>query len=234
MGANRMKTLSCTGAAALALLLTGCAGGPQSIVTGPTSVPPAAPVTVVERVNNGAIFQPGMTTASLFSDDRRPRAIGDTLKVDISESLKASNKVSTDTSRDNKVASKGPGTSHTGGLFNSLLNMDASASGSDAFKGSGSAGSETSFNGRIAVSVINVLPNGHLLVAGERSIAMNGGVSTLRFSGLVNPKDIRAGNVVASADAANARLEVAGRGDVSEAGTRTWLQRVLTNGLSVW
>lgn len=59
----------------------------------------------------------------------------------------------------------------------------------------------------MAVTVINVLPNGHLLVAGERSMGLNGGVSTLRFSGIVNPRDIGPGNVVASADVVNANLE---------------------------
>ena len=82
--------------------------------------------------------------------------------------------------------------------------------------------------------MINVLPNGHLVVAGERSVAMNGGTSTLRFSGIVNPRDIRAGNVVASADAVNARVELVGQGDVSEAATRNWLQRVLTSSMTVW
>ena len=87
---------------------------------------------------------------------------------------------------------------------------------------------------RIAATVTQALPNGNLVVAGERSVALNGGVRTLRFSGVVDPKDLASGNVVASADVANARLEVAGQGDVSEAASRNWLQRVLTNSLSVW
>lgn len=219
----------------LAALLSGCAGTPDSIVSGPLTVPPLQQPQYIERVNNGAIFQPGMSTAYLFSDDKRPRRIGDTLKVDIAESLSASNRVKTDTSRENAVATKGPGTNGSGsGLIHSLLNLDAQASGSDSFKGDGSTEKSSAFKGQIAATVINVLPNGHLVVAGERSVALNGGLNTLRFSGIVNPKDIRAGNVVASADAVNARIEVVGRGDVSDASTRNWLQRVLTNSLQVW
>lgn len=86
----------------------------------------------------------------------------------------------------------------------------------------------------MAASVINVLPNGHLVIAGERSMAFNGGVNTLRFSGVVDPRDIRLGNVVVSADVVNARLEVAGKGELSEAAQRSWLQRVLTQSLAVW
>jgi len=40
--------------------------------------------------------------------------------------------------------------------------------------------------------------------------------------------------MVASSDGVNARLETAGEGDVSEAASRSWLQRVLTKTLTVW
>jgi flagellar L-ring protein precursor FlgH len=221
-------------AACVTTFFAGCATTGDSIVQQPVSVPPIARPANIERLNNGAIFQAGMQ-ASLFSGRRKPRQVGDTLKVDISESLSASNKVKTDTSRENAVASKGPGTSSTsGGLVNKLLNLDATASGSDSYKGDGSTESNSSFTGQLAASVINVLTNGNLVVAGERSVALNGGVSTLRFSGIVDPKDLKENNVVASADVVNARLEVLGRGDVSDAGRRSWLQRILTNSLSVW
>jgi len=188
----------------------------------------------LERPSNGAIYQPGMNPNSLFSADRRPSAVGDTLKVDIDEGLKASQKQSTDTSRDNKLAVKGPGGSSRVGAIERLLNLDASASGSDSFKGDGSTQTDNSFPTQMAVSVINVLPNGHLLVAGERNIGLNRGVNTLRFSGIVNPRDIRPGNVVQSRDVVNASLESVAQGDVSEASSRSWLQRVLARTLSVW
>ena len=223
-----------TAALLAAALLSACAGPPVSSVPGPLLVQPMQPATYLERAPNGAIYQPHMQTASLFSSERKPRQIGDTLKVDIAESLRASQKLATDTSRDNKLAVKGPGGSKAGGLLGAILNADASASGSDAYKGSGQTENSTSFAAQMAASVINVLPNGHLVVAGERSMAFNGGLSTLRFSGVVDPRDIKPGNVVTSADVVNARLEVAGRGDVSDAGQRSWLQRVLAQSLSVW
>lgn len=221
-------------AAAALALLQGCASAPPSIVSGPLNVPPTQPPMYIERPLNGAIFQPGMNAGTLFSNERRPQSVGDTLKVDISESLKASQKVSTDTSRDNKVAVKGPGHSKVGGIVGGIVNADASASGSDSYKGDGSTEAVTSFDAKMTVSVINVMPNGHLLVAGQRSIGLNGGVNTLRFSGIVDPKDLRAGNVVASRDVADARLESVGAGDVSEAASRNWIQRVLTRSMSIW
>ena len=83
-------------------------------------------------------------------------------------------------------------------------------------------------------TVVNVMSNGNLVVAGERSISVNGGSNVLRFSGIVNPRDIQAGNIVASADTVNAKLEVVGRGEVSEASQRNWIQRVLADSLSFW
>jgi flagellar L-ring protein precursor FlgH len=172
----------------------------------------------------------------LFTDQRKPRNIGDTLKIDIAESLNASQSLSTDTSRDNKVASKGPGAGDAalGGVLTGLLNMDVSASSSDAYKGSGKSENAQALKGKIAASVINVLPNGNLVVAGERSIAMNGGVSTLRFSGVVNPADIKPGGIVASGDVVDARIEQVGGGDLADSASRGWLQRLLTKSLTVW
>ena len=69
----------------------------------------------------------------------------------VAESLKASQQQSTDTSRQNNVAVKGPGAGKkSSNLIDSLLNVDASASGSDAFKGKGTTDASTSFNTQIA------------------------------------------------------------------------------------
>lgn len=228
-----------TAAAAIALaaigLLAACSSTPDSIVKGPVTAPPTPLPVNIERVANGAIFQPHMTGASLYSSERPPRAVGDTLKVDIDESLSASLKLKTDNSRETALVQKGPGGSGSGaGLVDKLMNLDASANGTDTLKGKGETENNNSFKGRIAASVINVLPNGNLVVAGERSIAFNGGANTLRFSGIVNPRDIKPGNLVASSDVVNAKMELAGRGETSEAATRSWLQRVMSKTLSVW
>lgn len=219
-------------AALCAALLAGCATN-DTIMTTPVSVPPTQRVAAIERVNTGGIYNPA-TFAAPFAGRRKPHNVGDTLKIEIAESMSASSKAKTDASRKNTIASKGPGTDKGTGFLASLLNLDVEASGSDSFNGDGSSSNTSSFTGQMAASVINVLPNGNLVVAGERSIATNGDIKTLRFSGIVDPQDLRPNNIVASADVVNAKLEVAGRGDVSEAGRRTWLQRVLTNSLAVW
>ncbi len=218
-----------------ALLLAGCSTSPP-LVTGPTTVQPLTPVGYVERLNTGSIYQANSSSAWLFTDQRKPRNIGDTLKIDIAESMSGSSNLSVDTSRENKVAAKGPGAgdSSMGGIIGGLMKLDASASGSDSYKGSGKSENTQSLKGKIAATVINVLPNGNLVVAGERSIAMNRGVATLRISGVVNPNDIQPGNVVASADVVDARIEQVGGGDLADTTSRSWLQRFFTKTLQVW
>ena len=219
---------------ALLILLCGCVGPTPSLVQGPVQALPIKPPMNLEHPANGAIFQGWMSANSLYSG-RHAQAVGDTMKVDISENLKASQQQSTDASRQNNIAIKGPGTGgKSGGILSSILNADVSASGSDSFKGAGNSAASSSLNTTIAVSVINVLPNGNLVVAGERNLGLNGGRNTLRFSGTLDPRDILPGNVVNSRDVVNASLETVAQGDVSEAASRTWLQRVLTRSLSIW
>jgi len=221
-------------ATAACALLAACASTPPSLVNGPLIAAPQPAPMFLEQPSNGAIFQAHMANTTLFSGERRPRAIGDTMKVDIAENVRAIQKQTGETSRESKLATKGPGTAKPGGPLAAIVNIDATASGSDSFKGAGNAETANSFNAQLAVTVINVLPNGNLLVAGERSMGLNGGVNTLRFSGIVNPRDIGPGNVVASRDVVNANLENVARGDISEAASRSWLQRVLSRSLSIW
>jgi flagellar L-ring protein precursor FlgH len=225
-----MITMLCAAA------LSACSSLPpeSKIVTGPLAAAPIPRPENLERINSGSIYQPNMSSVSLFSGDRKPRYVGDTLKVNIAENLNATSTINTDTSKSTAIAAKGPGAKAGVGIFSSIFNLDAAASGSNTFKGDGTTQNSGVFTGQVAATVVNVLPNGNLVVAGDRTISLNGGVNVLRFSGIVNPKDIQVGNVVASADTVNARIEVVGRGDVSDASQRNWIQRVLADSLSFW
>ncbi|MDQ7989125.1 MAG: flagellar basal body L-ring protein FlgH [Candidatus Dactylopiibacterium sp.] len=218
-----------------ACLLAACATPP--LVQGPTTNMPQRQIASLEQATNpGSIYQPGNPTGmALFQEESKPRHIGDSLKIDIAESLTASNKSTTSTSRANRVASKGPGGSDSmNGLISRILNLDATASGSDGFDGSGKTENTNRLEGKLAASVINVLPNGNLVVAGEKSIAFNGALNTLRFSGVVDPADIKTGRVVRSSDVIDARLEQVGAGMIADTSARSWLQRMLTENLRVW
>ncbi|HSC79386.1 MAG TPA: flagellar basal body L-ring protein FlgH, partial [Chitinolyticbacter sp.] len=97
------------------------------------------------------------------------------------------------------------------------------------FEGKGDTTNSNTFRGTIAVTVVDVLPNGNLVVGGERQISINGQNNTLRFTGVVNPFDVQAGNVISSTKVADARIEQVGRGYIADANTMGWLQRFFLN-----
>ena len=232
---SNFRRLVVLSALAVAGAMAACSS-PQPLVQGPVSVRPVAPPSYAERTVTGGIYRANLNNVSLFSDQRKPQAIGDTIKVDISEALDASSVVNSVNSRENAVTSKGPGmnSNSLGTLLKGLANMDASASGSDSFTGKGNSQNTAKFNARLSAYVINVLSNGNLVVAGERSMSFNGTLNTLRFSGVVNPLDIKAGGIVASGDVVDAKTELTGSGGTADTASRGWLQKLLTDGLSVW
>jgi len=81
--------------------------------------------------------------------------------------------------------------------------------------------------------VIEVLPNGHLIISGEKQIGVNHNVDVLRFSGQVDPRAIQSGNSVASAQIANVRIEQRGKGQQADAQGIGWLGRFFLNVLPI-
>jgi flagellar L-ring protein FlgH len=215
-------------------LFTGCISSPP-LVTGPTAVRPPYSPAGLEHRTNGSLFQQ-TTYLGIYQDAPLAHKIGDKIKIEIAEASSGSNKSSTKLARSNSVATKGPGTTdeNMNSLLRNLLNLDAEASGKDDFSGDGKTENSSSLKGKLAASVINVLPNGNLVVAGDRSIAFNGTLNTLRFSGVIDPRDLKTGNRIASEDVMEARLEQVGNGLVADSSGKSWLQKMLTDSLLVW
>jgi flagellar L-ring protein precursor FlgH len=222
-------------AVAAAILFSACKNTPPPLVAGPTSVRPPYPTAALENRNQGSLYQQG-TFTGIYQDAPLAHQIGDKVKIEIAESSSGSNKSATSLARSNSVATKGPGTTNEkmNSLLKGLLNLNAEASGKDEFSGDGKTENSSSLKGKLAATVINVLPNGNLVLAGERSLAFNGAVNTLRFSGVINPKDLKPDNRVASEDVMDARLEQVGNGMVADSNGKTWIQKMLTDSLLVW
>ncbi|HZP86092.1 MAG TPA: flagellar basal body L-ring protein FlgH [Burkholderiales bacterium] len=209
--------------AALALaLFAGCAWNTQ-----PTTVHQpmtARPGPQQERVvNPGAVYQPDLARVVLF-EDRRARFVGDTLTVVIEEKTTASKKSSGNASRTSSIEAGVPKVAGIPGA-NLLKKLDIEASTSNKFEGKGDAASNNLFNGNLAVTVIEVLENGNLLVSGEKQVTINRGTEFIRFSGVVNPINITPSNTVSSTRVADARIEYRGTGYVSESQNMGWLSR---------
>jgi flagellar L-ring protein FlgH len=187
---------------------------------------PPLPAAMPQPVaGNGAIFQAG-NYRPLF-EDHRARLVGDSLTVAIVEKVSATAKSTS--SVDKSGAVTGSLTAFPGLSPNALRRAAAEGSSSNTFNGKGATENSNEFSGTITVVVRGVLPNGHLLIAGEKQIGVNENVDVLRFSGQVDPRAIQPGNTVPSAAIANVRLEQRGRGQQSEAQAMGWLSRVFLN-----
>lgn len=205
---------------ALLALLSGCATVPPAAVHQPMTARPVPDA--VAPGGNGSIYQSGYTNRSLF-EDRRARNVGDTLIITINEKISASKKSSSSTSRtgDNSLS-----VSALGGLSAAnILRMPVTTASESTFEGKGDSASNNAFTGTIAVTVIEAMPNGNLLVSGEKQMNINQGGEFIRFSGVVNPATISAANTVSSTLVADARMEYKGTGYIDEAQTMGWLSR---------
>jgi len=217
-------------AAAVVSLLAACAMTPPASVHQPMTARPA-PLPVAPLAN-GAIYQvqyagqPGYINRPLF-EDRRARAVGDILTISISETTSASKKSSSTAGRNGSTDASVTGLSGLPGK--SLLGSNVSASSKSAFEGKGDSASNNVFTGTVTVTVIEVLPNGNLLVSGEKQLGINQGSEFVRFSGIVNPASVSASNTVSSTLVADARIEYRGNGYIDEAQTMGWLGRFFMN-----
>jgi flagellar L-ring protein precursor FlgH len=213
-----------------ALALCACAAlnpRPPVDVATPTYVQPQPVVAPV--VNNGAIFQASQYRP-LF-EDHRARLVGDTITVQIVEKESASQKSTSSIDKSGKLAA---GVTALPGISsNSFGRATAAATSSNSFEGKGSTENTNDFSGTITAVVTGVLPNGHLLIAGEKQIGVNHNVDVLRFSGQVDPRAIQPGNSVASAQIANVRIEHRGRGAQADAQGIGWLGRFFLNVLPI-
>ncbi|HSV71033.1 MAG TPA: flagellar basal body L-ring protein FlgH [Methylibium sp.] len=211
-----------------ALLLAACEAMQPKVDIADTK-PVRPTVQAPAPVNNGAIFQ-AASYRPLF-EDHRARLVGDTITVQIVEKVAASQQ---STSTVDKSGSIEAGITALPLMPSSAFNRaSASGSSSNNFEGKGTTASANTFSGTITATVTEVLPNGHLVIAGEKQIGVNAHVDVLRFSGQVDPRAIQPGNSVASAQIANVRIEQRGRGAQAEAQAIGWLARFFLSVLPI-
>lgn len=173
------------------------------------------------QATNGSLFQ--KTSYRPSFEDVRARAVGDTVTIQIVERVTAS-QVSSSTA--NRTTS-GSGSVSAFPILSAtqLAKLSVGSKSANDFSGEGATQSANTFAGTITTTVVDVLPNGHLVVKGEKQIGVNQNVDVLRFSGTVDPRVVQAGSVVNSNQVANARMESKGRGAQAEAQTVGLLTR---------
>lgn len=183
-------------------LLAGCASQPPStIVQTPLTARPTNYAAM--PAGNGAIFQ-NSSYRPIF-EDKRARLVGDTITIVINEKSSAGKAAGSSASKTGSVAAAAPSLF---GIFPGFTNnLSASASTSSQYADKGAVTSSNNFISTLSVTVIDVLPNGNLIVAGEKQVALDKSAEYIRFSGVVDPATVAAGNIVSSQQVADAKIE---------------------------
>ncbi len=180
--------------------------------------------------NNGGFVYSG---SSLFSP-RRARRVGDMVTVLVVQETTADSKARTSLKKKNESKA---GIAALFGLETAVANLpnlpgggptlDLDAKAENTFDGSGGTNREGSLYGKITARVIQVLPNGHLVIAGRQAVKINNEVEVLGLRGIVDPRSILADNTILSTSIADARIEYGGTGVVSGKQRPGWLSRIL-------
>ena len=109
--------------------------------------------------------------------------------------------------------------------------MDASSENS--YSDDAAASSRNAFTGSITATVVDVLPNGYLMVSGEKQVAFDKGTEFVRFSGVINPDLVAQGNTIASTRVADARIEYRTNSKVDAASIASMFARFFLS-MSPW
>lgn len=202
--------------------LAGCVSGGQVQMHTPMTARPQ-PAPAPAKAVDGAIFAANGPYRPLF-EDRRARFVGDTIVVTINERISANRQSRSSADRTASTSLSIPLIKGLPGK--SLQGAGVSGDSNTAFEGKGESSNSNVFTGTITTTVVEVLVNGNLIVAGDKQIGLNHNSEFIRFSGVVTPASIQNGNTVSSTQVADVRLEYLGRGYIDQAQAMPWLQRV--------
>jgi flagellar L-ring protein precursor FlgH len=193
-----IKTLTQVALISCCLIISACSITPDSIVKQPTTAK-AKPV-AANNASNGAIFN-SASYRPMF-EDRRPRFVGDIVTINIAENTNAKKSNGSSGSKDSKLES-----AVTSFFGKAIPKASFSGSASGSYEDNSDADASNSFNGAVTATVIEVLPNGNLVVSGEKQVSFDKSTEFVRFSGVINPDTISIGNTVSSTKVADARVE---------------------------
>ena len=191
-------------------------------IADPTTQPGYNPVTMPMPDTQPAAYQPNSLFRSNegFFKDQRASKVGDilTILVTISDQAKFSN--ATDRARTSSSTTGVGGV--LGSVFANVAPADVSAdaavttNSSASDSGDGSVNRSETLSTQIAAVVVQVLPNGNLVIEGRQEVRVNFEVRDLIVAGVVRPEDIESDNTIESSKIAEARIAYGGRGQITD------------------
>lgn len=172
-------------------------------------------------IPTGSLFKVNYVN-NIYSDSKAHR-VGDIISIILSESTQAQKNAKTELSKEN-TASLDP----IIGLGGSAVNLKNKSlqfgfNQNSEFTGDSKANQGNSLSGNISVHVLKVLPNGNLMIRGEKWMSLNNGDEYIRLTGIIRSQDISSSNTITSSKVANARIQYAGTGAFADAQEQGWL-----------
>ena len=180
-------------------------------------------VTVSSAPSTGSLFV-GARNVSLFTDTRA-HEIGDIVSVQLVESTSAAKSADTEIDKTNSTGITDPTLFGAPVTINGRYNLGVSMDSNNSFEGEATSNQSNSLQGSIAVQVSLVLPNGNLIVQGEKRIRINQGDEYIRLRGVIRPEDVSSFNTIPSTLVADARISYSGTGVLQDSNKPGWLAR---------
>ncbi len=207
----------------LAALLSGCNNLPTKLSHSAEFAPVYPAATAKPLAATGAIYNG--RGSDLWFGKGRAYAVGDLITVLLNESTQAARQQSGEIKRKN---SNDVLPTSWSAKLGTGVNLNSSEINST---GTGTADQTASLIGSIAVTVVEVLANGNLVVRGEKQLALTEGAEVIQVSGIVRPEDVSPNNTLQSRRLANAQIAYRGTGDMAAATRPGWGTNLL---MKIW
>lgn len=177
--------------------------------------------------DNGSLWVCAANNERGMFSDKVATCIGDILTIDVSESSNLASKVKLSTSKESTIKND-----FTRLMFTDLLRRKGETPSTDlttannSHEGTGSLDNSHSIKAQISVQVVDVLPNGNLVLEGTRVITYAGETYYMLTQGICRPQDVTTSNTISSSQIADARIEVVSEGSLNEAERAGWGARL--------
>ena len=206
---------------AIVYLLQGCAAEPVDMVLRPSpDFQPVYPLAADrQKIATGGIYSNRQSDA--WFGRGRNYQVGDIITVLLNESTQAARTQNTDVSRESKNSLPSGLNTQLATMSPFLKGIDVTANNNSS-KGAGKADQQASLPGSVAVTVVEILANGNLMVRGEKKLGLSEGTEVIQVSGVIRPEDVGPNSTVQSRRLANAQIAYRGSGDLANATKAGW------------
>ena len=206
---------------AIVYLLQGCASDPVDLVLRPSpEFQPVYPLAADrQKVATGGIYSNRQSDA--WFGRGRNYQVGDIITVLLNESTQAARTQNTDVSRESKNSLPSGFSTKVGSLSPFLSGVDLN-NNNNSSKGAGKADQQASLSGSVAVTVVEILANGNLVIRGEKKLGLAEGTEVIQVTGVIRPEDVGPNSTVQSRRLANAQIAYRGSGDLANATKAGW------------